>query len=181
VNEQKLHRRMVRRSRYRSRSLLAIVVLTLVALVAIYVGIECVLAALAMPALLVTPGAALDASSIWLALIAVPGLLLIVLALVPGRRPRHELPDERMVVVVDDGVLAGAVKHAVLTTARVPADRVSSTVAFRRSSTRVVPTSGSPLDTAVLTASAQRLVESLAPKPSLKVDLRVSESGVVGS
>ena len=181
MNDTSLQRRIVRRSLHRSRSVLASIVLALLALAAVFVGIESVLAALRLPPLVISPDAALATESIWLALIALPGLVLVVLAVLPARRPRHELPDTRMAVVVDDGVLAGAVKHAVLRSARVPADRVRSSVSTRRSETSVTPTSGSPLDRAELESAATALVDSLAPRPAVRVRLRVSEQGVVGS
>jgi hypothetical protein len=181
VNEQQIYRRVTRRSLYRSRSSLSVLVLALLAVAAVFVGIESVLAALGMAPLLISPESALAVSSLLLGLIAVPGLVLVVLAIVPSRRPRHELPDTRMAVVVDDGVLAGAVKHAVLRVARVPSDRVTSSISRRSSSTRVVPTSGTPLDHAALDGSANGIIESLAPRPPVRVSVTVSENGVVGS
>lgn len=181
MNEQQVYRRLVRRSVHRSRSTLVVVVLALLSLAAVFIGIESVLAALGLQPLVLAPDDALLVESIWLSLIALPGLVLVVLAILPARRPRHELPDERMAVVVDDSVLAGAVKHAVLTVARVPADRVSSSISSRRSDTRVVPTSGSPLDRAALESAARELVSTLAPKPPVAIALRVTETGVVGS
>lgn len=181
MTEVTLYRRLIRRSRHRSRSLAVIVVLIVLAIVAAYVGTESVLAAIDRPPLLISPAAALAVVSPWLALAAIPGVILLVIALAPGRRGRHELPDERMAVLVDDGVLAGALKHAVIRTAGVPAGRVSSMMSNRRSDVRVVPTSGEPLDEAAITAAAEAVVEALQPKPSVRVALRVAPTGVIGS
>lgn len=188
MTEQQLYRRLVRRSRHRSRSGTVVVALVLLALVAVYAGIESVLAALGKPALLVSPVDAIDAienPEMWVlvgaAVAAVIGLVLIVVALTPGTRSRHELLDDRMAVVIDDDVLAGAISHATNREARVPADRISTSVGRRRGIVWVTPTSGVPLDSALLTTTAEKLVAVLDPRPALAVAVSVNERGVVGS
>jgi hypothetical protein len=188
MTEQQLYRRLVRRSRHRSRSGTVVVALVLLVLVAIYVGIESVLAATGMPALLVSPVDAIDAVEnpqqwvlVGAAVAAVIGIILLIVALTPGTRARHELLDDRMAVVIDDDVLAGAISHATNREARVPSDRITTSVGRRRGVVRITPTSGVPLDSAVLTTTAEKLVAALDPRPALGVAVSVNERGVVGS
>ena len=188
MTEQKLYRRLVRRSTFRSRSTAVIVTLTIAALAAAYVGTECVLAALELGPLLVAPADAVaqlnsaDAPALGIAAAAaVLGLVLLVAAVTPGRRGRHELPNDRMAVVVDDGVLAGAIGSAVTREAGLPASRVATVVSRTWSVVRVTPTSGSPLDSSVLEASARTLVATLDPRPAMQTRVEVGSAGVVGS
>jgi hypothetical protein len=188
MTEQQLYRRLVRRSRHRSRSGTVIVALGVLALVAIYVGIESVLAATGMPALLVSPVDAIDAIEnpgtpvlIGAAVAAVLGIVLLIVALTPGTRSRHELLDDRMAIVIDDDVLAGAISNATNREARVPSERIRTDVARRRGVVRITPTSGVPLDAALLTTTAEKLVAALDPRPALAVSVTVSDRGVVGS
>jgi hypothetical protein len=109
------------------------------------------------------------------------GIVLLVLAIAPGRRARHELPDERMAVVIDDQVLAGAISKVARAEAGVPSERVSTAVSRRRADVRVTPTSGQPLDHAALTSSAETVVASLDPRPAVRVAVTIAEHGVVGS
>ena len=86
-----------------------------------------------------------------------------------------------MAVVIDDGVLAGALSKAAIRESRVPASRVSTVVSRRLSSVTVTPTSGSLLSAPSITHAVGAVVESLAPRPALRVAVAVSERGVVGS
>ena len=181
-------RRIARRSLYRSRSAAVIVVLTAFALVAAWVATEAVLAAIGAAPLLVAPaaivellntqGVILTASA---AAAVVLGMLLLIIALVPGRRGRHILAHERMVVVVDDDVLAGALGRAGRVTASVPANRVRTSVSARRATIALVPSSGIPIDAAAVRSSATAVLDVLAPRPHVRVDVAVASAGVVGS
>lgn len=188
MTEQQLYRRLVRRTIFRSRSAAVILALAVIALAAVYVGIESVLGALELRALLVSPADFVDAvnapTTLTLASAAgaaVLGLILVLVAIIPSRRGRHELPNDRMAVVVDDSVLAGAIGAAVIREAGVPASRVGTVVSRTRGEVRVTPTSGSPLDHSALETSAHALVATLAPKPDLRVAVTVASGGVVGS
>lgn len=188
MNEQQLYRRLVRRSQHRSRSLAVIVALVLSAVILAYAGVELVLCAVGAPALLLSPSDAVrqldHPGTVTLSVAAVAlvlGVLLLVLALAPAARARHELPHERMAVVIDDQVLAGAISTVTRARAAVPGDRVSTSVARRRSTTRVTPTSGLPLDRGALAAAAEDVVARLDPRPPVRVNVTVAERGVVGS
>lgn len=188
MNEQQLYRRLIRRSRHRSRSFAVIVALVVTVIVLVYAGVEVVLAALGRPALLVSPADVIQqiehpaTPAIIAGVVAlVLAIILLVIAFGSGLRARHELPDERMAVVIDDRVLAGAISKVVRAEAKVPAERVSTSVSRRRAIVRVTPTSGMPLDAAVLTTAAGIVVSSLDPRPALHTTVSVSEHAVVGS
>lgn len=86
-------------------------------------------------------------------------LLLLVLALSPGRRARRTRTTERMALLVDDGVLADAVADAVAVRGGISRRQVSVTVGRRVVTVRITPTSGLPLDRAEAEAA---VTETLA-------------------
>jgi hypothetical protein len=119
-------RRVVRRETHSPRTAATAIVLVCIALAAIFTGIEIVLSLLGRHPLLIAPGAALDrlrtlpedgpraAVIVGGAIIAVIGMLLIWLAVSPGRRPKHELAlSASHAVVVDNAVIASAVADRV--------------------------------------------------------------------
>lgn len=188
ANTQSLYRRLVRRSLHRSRSSAVIVAFVLGSIALAWLATECVLAVLGAPALLLSPASIVEAvnapSMLTVAVaagMAIVGVVLVALAVTPGRRARHEIPDARMAVVIDDGVLAGALSKAAIRESRVPASRVSTVVSRRASSVTITPTSGSLLSTPSITHAVGAVVESLAPRPALRVAVAVSDRGVVGS
>lgn len=188
MNENSLRRRLVRRERYSSRSRAVIIALALVCLGLAYLGTESVLAALGLAPLLVAPDqmvAAVNTPTLQVTIGAgaamLFGLVLVVLALAPGRRARHAIPHERLAIVVDDIVLAGALGRAARAAASVPADRVRTTVSSRRARVAVTPSSGFPVDRAGVSTATDALAAALAPTPRLRVAVAVSPSGVVGS
>jgi hypothetical protein len=188
MNEQQLYRRLVRRSRHRSRSFAVVVALAVTAILVAYAGVELVVAALGFPALLLSPADAIDQvehpGAIVLGVGAVAlvlGVILLVIAFSSGHRARHELPDERMAVVIDDQVLAGAISKVARVEAKVPNERVSTAISRRRGIVRVIPTSGQPLDAAALATVSEGVVSSLEPHPPVRITVAVAEHGVVGS
>ena len=188
MNETTLRRRLVRRERHRSRSRAVIIALALISLGLVYVGTESVLAAVGSTPLLATPDrliAAVNAptslQTVGAGAAVVFGLVLVVLALAPGRRARHSIPHSRMAIVVDDTVLAGAIGRSARTAAAVPAERVRTTVSARRARVAVTPSSGIPIDRDRVVAAADALAVALAPRPRLRVEVVVSPFGVVGS
>src|SRR5690606_24057412 len=113
-------RRVVRRETHSPRTVAMFVAVILLILALAYIGLEIVLSLLAQPALLLGPAAAagwlvglpgalppgiIIAGGIVLALV---GLVLIVLAVTPGRLSKHSLEAGSRAVVVDNGVIASA-------------------------------------------------------------------------
>ena len=98
-----------------------------------------------------------------------------------GTRGRHEIPNERLAVVVDDGVLAGAIGGVAQRSSGVSPSRVVTSVTRRRGAVVITPTSGVPLDSESLASTAQEFVRTLQPRPAVTVGVTVSKNGVVGA
>jgi len=157
------------------------------ALAAAYVAVECVLAALGLAPLLVSPSAARDwlsaASPLALGIAGVAvllGLVLLIVAFSAGRRARHTLPNDRMVVVVDDSVIAGAVARETRRVTGVAPERVHADVSRRLVRVAVTPTSGLPIDAGTVQGAADATLASLKPGPRLRAQVAVA-AGTVGS
>jgi len=182
------YRRVLRRSQHRSRSTAVVIALVALIVVLAWVGTESVLAVFGLAPLLVAPAALLhfidNPDSIGTAAagaLALLGVVLLAVALSPGRRARHALPDDRMAVVIDDGVLAGAMVRAAVRESRLPASRVTAVVSRRQGTVNIVPTSGSLVNAAAITRAVETAVAALDPQPQIRATVNVSERGVVGS
>ncbi|MBI5160179.1 MAG: hypothetical protein HY996_01990 [Micrococcales bacterium] len=181
-------RMLARRELRRSRSVAVSVALALLALGAVYVGIEGVLAAVQRPALLVAPA---DAPRAWSAgeplVLGVAGgalllgVALVIAALTPGRRARHRVQDERSVILVDDEVLAAAVSRHVSRATGVAPGQVSTALGRRAAEVTVHPTSGHPLDPVRIEELAEAYVAAIHPVPAVRTRTRVSRRGVVAT
>jgi hypothetical protein len=151
TNERATYRRVLRRETHASRTAPALAVgaiaaLLLIALLAGAVwwladsgfrdaaarGLEEVSVGVQQPAVLFAAGGAL-------VLLAV---VLLALALLPGRRARRARTTERTALLVDDGVIADSIAAAVARRAGVERDRVSVFVGRRTVEVRITPTSG---------------------------------------
>lgn len=123
------------------------------------------------------PASLLGAGSL---LLLVVGLLLVLLAVLPGRRARYAIPDGRAAVVVDAEVVASSLARRARIAAGVGAEQVLVTVGRTAVRVQVRPTSGIPVDAdAVRTAVADDLHRSgVTPEPRIAVV--VTDSGVIG-
>lgn len=108
---------------------------------------------------------------------AVVGVILVALALVPGRRARHGRAAGRVELVVDDGLLADAAAHAVGERCALPRSQVSVTVTGRLARVRIRPISGVPVDEAAAADAARRELERLGF--TLRPIVTVSSKGVL--
>ena len=177
----RLDRRVLRRELHAPRTLPALLVATALLVVALAA------CALALPAVAEAVAPVTDVvrivlaepvgRTVVLAVGAVAGLALLVLGVAPGRLARRGLVDDRLALVVDDGVLADAAADAIARHCGLEASRVSVTVARRRMRARIVPTSGVPVDR----EGAERAAAAVADRLGLPcaVDVRVSETGAV--
>ena len=186
MNEERLYRRLVRRELHRSRSTAVVVALVLTVLPAAYLGTESVLALLGRPPLLSSPAELLRAIAVpaaWtipaIAALAVLGIAAVVAAVTLGRRPRHRLADDRMAVVVDDDVLAGAVSRRVAMSGSVSRRQARTVIARRRATVRLTPNSGFVIDADAASAAAALAVAQLAPHPVVRTRLLVAEHGAL--
>ncbi len=187
MNEQRLYRRLTRRELHRSRSVAAAIAMVVVALAALYAAVECVLAALHRAPLLVSPAGArawlIAASPVAQGVAGaaiVLGLVLLIVALSAGRRGRHALPNDRMAVVVDDSVIAGAVARETRRITGVAPERVHADVSRSLVRVAVTPTSGLPIDVDAVQSAADATLDALKPGPRLRTRVAVS-AGTVGS
>lgn len=190
MNDTRLQQTLARRERRASRSVAVSLVLGLLALAAAYTATESVLAALGAPALLASPADALTAvadgieTAAPLAVVAAValtllGLVCLALALLPGRRGRHQLADDRVALLIDDDVLASALSRRASTVGSLGAAEARTVVTARAATTVVTPGSGYPVELAEASAAAADLVEALAPRPRLRTRVRLDQRGVL--
>lgn len=151
TNEEATYRRVLRRETHASRTASSTLVasigaLLLIALVAGAVwwlvdrgfrdaaarSLEEVSGGAQHPAVLFGVGGALT----------VLAIVLLALALLPGRRARRARTTERAALLVDDGVIADSIAAAVARRAGVERDRVTVFVGRRTVEIRITPTSG---------------------------------------
>jgi len=178
-------RRVVRRETHSPRTTAMIIAVVLVILALAYVGTEIVLSLLGRPALLLGPGAALGAvvglptavpQGISIAagvVIGILGLVLIVLALKPGRLPRHALTVGDRAVVADNGVIASAVAQRVSDETGFSRDQVRVGVSHRTVDVLIDPAFGVTVDEEQVRAVAAAEVESYRLTPSVTTKVRV--------
>lgn len=182
------YRRYLRRETHSSRSAAEIVVLVLIALVAAYVGTEAVLAVFGAAPLLIAPSALLGAlvgvgelasgSLIAIAIgTGVLALILIVLALAPGSRARHTVDDDRLAVVIDDGVIASSLARTARTVARSRREDTRASLGRRTAVIEVTPSSGVAVDRDAVQTAVDDEIARIGPKPSAKASVRIAESG----
>lgn len=173
-----------RRMIHRSRSVAVVATLSVVALVAAWAGTESVLRALGMPPLVAAPETLVDVvqGTPWIAALtalglALVGLVLVVLALSPGRRGRRVLSDERALVVVDDTVLAGALSRSAASAARVPAGQVSTSLGRRTAHVSVAPLSGFPVAGDSITAAVEETLRAAGTAKATAARVSVAPRG----
>lgn len=174
----------------RSPAVIAVAVLALLA--CLYALLETALKALGQKALLAAPetwwawGLTLPerlepAAGTGLGLGAMGlGLLLLVHGLRRGRRARHGLACEDAVLVVDDQVLAASLARRARAEAGVGPGQAVVTVHRDRVEAQLSPTSGTPIDPALVAAGLDDELRTNRVEPQLQVFVRVSTRGVIG-
>lgn len=104
-------------------------------------------------------------------------LMLLALAVLPGKRARRARTTERLAVLVDDGVLADAVADAVAQRCGIDRRQVSTTLGRSRVSVRITPTSGIRVDEAVAAEAASETVSAIGFAATPRV--LVASNGVI--
>ncbi|GAA3663660.1 DNA/RNA endonuclease G [Microbacterium marinilacus] len=181
-------KRVVRRETHSPRTVVTVVLLVLIALAAVYTGVEIVLSLAGAGPLLVAPGAALA----WLvalpgaqpqsavvagaAVVAVIGVILVWLALSPGRLPKHQLGLSEHAVVVDNGVIASAVAERVRRELDLPRDGVVVGIGHRGADVTVRPEPGRRIDRSEVREAAEAELQTYSSSPALKVRARVQRT-----
>lgn len=188
-----LHR-VVRRETHSPRTVATVVVLVLVALTAVSAGVEIVLHLLGVGPLLVAPSAALS----WLTrlpedqpqalvtavgvLAAAAGVVLVWLALAPGRRPKHQIGGTSHSVIVDNGVIASSIAEHVRRELDLAKSSVVVGIGHRSADVTVRPEPGQFVDKHQVRGFAESELASYELVPRVKVRariLRVADEGGV--
>ena len=178
-------RTVVRRETHSPRTVAMLVVVVLALLVLAYAVVEIVLALLGQQPLLVSPGAALTAvvaaptalqpvafivGGIVLALV---GLIVLVIALAPGRLSRHEMAWGERAVVVDNGVVASALAQHLSNESGIARDDIVVGVAHRTVDVTVRPPVGIPVDEAQLRRIVDEEISTYQLSPAVRTQVRV--------
>jgi hypothetical protein len=187
------YRRILRRETHSPRSGFAIALAVVLILVLAWIGTESVLALLGRPALLVAPedslGSVLGLPTLITSsgiigagsAVAVIGLLIVLVALLPGRRARHTGVVGRTAVVVDNVVVASALARVASRTANIDPDQVVVTIGHRAVDVNVRPSSGFPVDDARVLTAVQEALITFELTPPLRAKVTIEQKGVVGA
>ncbi|GAA1106547.1 DUF6286 domain-containing protein [Arthrobacter flavus] len=187
-----LTRKVVRRELHSSRALPAIAVAVLISIICLYVMFEAVLKATGQNAWLTSPEQVAAwlgdlPDSVQLAPLVVAGLLVFLIgllcflsAVLPGRRARHAIPNQRTGIVVDAEVLASALARRARVAAGVTPDQVLVTVGRRAVDVQVRPTSGVPVDVERIRSVVEDELRLTSVEPVPAVRVAVATSGVIG-
>ena len=178
-------RTVVRRETHSPRTGAMLVVVVLLVLAAVYAAVEIALSLAGRPPLLVTPGAAFDAlaglpSALVPAgqiavgvIIALVGLIVLVIAVAPGRLSRHEMAWGERAVVVDNGVVASALAQHLSLASGIARENVVVGVAHRAVDVTVRPPLGIPVDVDRLRQIVEDEVATYRLSPSVRTHVRV--------
>ncbi|WP_285041017.1 DUF6286 domain-containing protein [Plantibacter sp. LMC-P-059a] len=187
----KVLRRLARRELHSPRSTAAILLAVLLVLVALWIAVETVLALIGIRPLLVAPGEIPSAAAslpntqpvilgVAGALVLVLGVILLGIALGPGRRHRHLMSTGRVLAVVDDEVIASALAQRASTTAATHPDGTSVAVGRRSAAIRITPASGMPVDRSEVDRAVAADLDAFGLQPSLRATTSISSNGKVG-
>ncbi|OMH34159.1 DUF6286 domain-containing protein [Tersicoccus sp. Bi-70] len=192
MTEDRRTRRLLRRETHSSRSVPSVVTAVIVLLALLWLFLETALSVSGAPPLLLSP---LTAAA-WLAdlprqapgavlavvglLVALVGLLLLALAILPGNRPRYVVTDERNAIIVDYEVVASAASRVARTAAGVSTDQVHSWASRRAIEVQVHPTSGLPVNEEAVRVAVVRELDSYGLDPMPTVSVAVASRGAVG-
>ena len=114
------------------------------------------------------------------ALIFLVGLFFFLAAVLPGRRARLNIPNERAAVVVDAEVLASSLARRARVAAGVAPEQVLVTIGRRLVDVQVRPTSGIPVNEAAVREAVEDELRLTAVDPVPEVHVIVAQSGVIG-
>jgi len=187
-----IYGRISRRELHSPRSVAAIAVAVVVILLCGLLGTEVVLLLIDQPALLATPAelaaGVASASTVpapLLAAIAVGcallALVLLVVAVAPGRRARHVIDSERTVTVVDDEVIASALAGRAARVGGVDPDSTQVSISRRLATVHLVPTSGQPVQPDSVQRAVRDQLDGLHLRPQLQTRIHVALGGKVGT
>ncbi|WP_314457660.1 DUF6286 domain-containing protein [uncultured Microbacterium sp.] len=178
-------RTVVRRETHSPRTVAMLVVVVLLLLALAYAAVEIILNLVGAQPLLVGPGDALNAVVaaptalmpvafiVGGVVLAVLGLIVLILALGPGRLSRHEMAGGERAVVVDNGVIASALAQHLSNDSGIARDDIVVGVAHRTVDVTVSPPVGIPIDEAQLRRIVEEEIASYNLTPTVRTRLRV--------
>ena len=184
---------VLRRETHSSRAVASIIAAVLVIALCVYALLETAVRALGQPPWLVDPQTAAEQAvalpngvrplllGVVGAVLVMAGLFFVLNAVLPGRRARHLLRDNRAAVVVDDEVIASALARRARLAANVSQEQVMVTVSRQRVEVNVHPTSGVPLRRDAVLAAVQDELRDMGLSPTPEVRLNVASTGVIGA
>ncbi|WXF90675.1 DUF6286 domain-containing protein [Curtobacterium flaccumfaciens pv. flaccumfaciens] len=111
--------------------------------------------------------------------LVVLGVVLVVLALKPGRQHRSVVEHERGAVVIDARIVASTAANAAGMAAGVPEGNASATARGRSTEVRIVPVTGVPVDEASVRAAVVERLSGLDERFGRRVRVRVEEKGTL--
>lgn len=187
---------VLRREMRASRAVASIVVAVLVGLLSIFGILEAFLRATGQPEWVMDPFntaqklAALPAgvsNSLLLSIacvVVVLGLILLVLAVVPGRRARHtmatDMASDEVAIVVDDEVIASALARCARLAAGVTREQVMVVLSATTARVNIRPTSGTRIDVSAIQAGVEAELKEMRLDDTPRVTVAVAATGVVG-
>lgn len=178
-------RTVVRRETHSPRTVAMLVVVVLLLLALTYAAVEIILNLTGAQPLLVSPGEALNAVVaaptalmpvafiVGGVVLAILGLVVLLLALKPGRLSRHEMEWGERAVVVDNGVVASALAQHLSNESGIARDDIVVGVAHRAVDVTVRPPVGIPVDEAQLRRIVDEEVAAYKLTPAVRTHLRV--------
>lgn len=182
-------RRVARRETHSPRTVAMIIAVALTIGALAYLGTEIVLALLSQPGLLLSPAAAgkwlmglPDQQPTWAILLAaillaVIGIVLILAAVTPGRRAKHQLISDDRLVLVDNAVIAAALAQHLSDHTGIARDRITVGVSRRVADVTVAPDAGIPVpDTQIRDLVAAEL-DSYHITAPIKTRVRPTQQG----
>jgi len=180
-------KRVVRRETHSARSAMTVIVLGLVVVASVYAGAEIVLHLLGAAPLLSAPGGALtwlrempEHSNVMIVaggLVAMAvGVVLLWLALGPGRKPKHELAHLAHAVIVDNGVIASSIAEQVRRELDLSRGAVVVGVGHRSADVSVRPEPGQVVDKSQVRGVAETALDAYRLSPAVKVRARVLQA-----
>ncbi|WP_053384867.1 DUF6286 domain-containing protein [Leucobacter celer] len=192
MTRNRLYRRVIRRESHSARSAAVVIVLAALVVVAAWLGTEIVLHLLGAGAILLSPvelafgvlratespDGSLAAAGAVLLLI---GAVLLLCALLPGRRGKHSRMAGRTAILVDDRVIASGIATRLSNTAGVPREQIRVSVGRGSVEAAITPISGVPVDRAQAVAAMEDEITEYDLTPRLTGRVRVGERGLVGA
>jgi hypothetical protein len=186
------YKRLLRRETHSPRSVVAIGLASMIIAGCLYSGTELVLELLERPALLAAPTDVVryvsrvnEIAPVLLLTLgvlgAVVGAVLVLVAVLPGRRARREVASDRVAAVVDDEVIAASLERRASAAGRVGPDNVDVTVSRHRATVRIVPESGLVPDRFTAQKAIAEALAFDALRPDLAPTVVVEPTGRVGA